>query len=304
MEFSANVKNLAKIFFRDLILIAFIVFILFLGSQTVGLSQQGFDFSSSVINTALTQFFFYTGPAAGYLIGILVISIALLILSLVKDNPYGTSIAFNSPGEEPAIPGKFFKSPAKLGLVCLGIFTIFGLYAAINHQTYIGVGTLQHQFSFVSNLLYSSLLVPPAENLGAAFFYAFGVLIFIICALIWKWQKATYNTITIIYAVLSFGVFGWLNHLARYGGSDIAVFSVIVFWAVGGLLTVSSGSFIPFWILHLINNLFFSLGSKFSNDAIMYGVIAFEIILIAGFLFFYFGRKPKPSPIYGEIKTP
>lgn len=276
---------------RTLLLGAFLILFMVAGSQTIGLSRKGFDFN--VTNLALSRFFFYIAPAISYLIGIIILFIVELIITK-GDSSYGNSLAFNSPGESPSLEVDLFKGGFKVFLFSLILFSALGLYGAINHQTFTGVGTLENQFSPTDELLYSSLLIPAAENLGSAFIIAF--LIFGIRWLARKneWDSGSFKILAWVSIPFVTAVYGVLNHLLRYSSSDVALMSVFIFWFVGGLLTITTGSFYSFWVLHICNNLFFSLGGLFASDNIIIGTVVVEIMLIALFLYlFVFRRKSK-----------
>ena len=48
-------------------------------------------------------------------------------------------------------------------------------------------------------------------------------------------------------------------HRIVYANSEIAFFATLVFGFVGSIITILSGTFIPFWIWHVFNNLYAGL---------------------------------------------
>lgn len=270
-------------------LAAILIFIMVLVSETIGLGRTGFD-SKEI----LTQFFFYAGPGIGFLFGVILL-FALEIAIKEKDSQYGDSVLFADTGKFPAAPLTFLKSQWQVLILSIIVFSLFGLFVAVTQTTFTGVGQLKQQFTTLDNILYSSTLIPAAENLGGAFLAA--MIIF----LVRKWARRSNLSKEAFVAILYFliplgmGVYGLFNHLLRYSSSDTALTTVFIFWAVGGLLTVMSGSFIPFWIAHVSNNLFIGIQSSFSNDGIIAGVVITEIFLIAFyyFVFVYKGAKKK-----------
>ena len=88
-------------------------------------------------------------------------------------------------------------------------------------------------------------------------------------------------------------MFGIVNHLIRYGDSQIALTTVAVFWGLGSLLTLISGSVIPFLIMHDTNNFFFKLKVLFSSDIILYSTIFILIILSIAWIYLFLIRKKK-----------
>lgn len=272
-----------------------LLFLMILSSQTLGLSKAGFDFTLS--NLALQQFFFYTGPAVGYLVGILIL---FFVAHFMFKEGFGRSVLFNSPGESPALPTSIFKNSFRLFFISFIIFSGLGLYSSYTHQSIVftGVGTLQHQFSATDNLIYSALIIPAAENLGAAFLIASLVFLLLYLSKKYSWGKESFTVLSWILIPLATSVFGFLNHLLRYSSSEVALTSVVIFWFIGGLLTVISGSYIPFWCLHICNNLFFSLSTQFSNENVLLWTIGLEIVLIVLFVvFFIINKKPKEDTL-------
>jgi hypothetical protein len=291
MELSYKAKYILKTFLLAAILIAIMVGV----SQTLGLSRSGFSFTE-VLNEALTQFYFYIGPGDGYLLGILILTAATIFM-YKDDDKYGLSLLFNTPGEAPSIKQKFLKSSIKILWLSIIIFTAFGLYGAITKQTFFDVGVLKQQFTFTDNLIYSSALVPISENLQPAFFTALYIFILLYLAHKKDWKPSTFWVLVWVGVPIIFGMSGYLNHLLRYADSDVSLRVVLSFWVAGGIITVLFGSFIPFWINHLENNLFYSLSQHFSNDVILLYTVGFEILLIIGFVYIYLIKKKSSNSI-------
>jgi len=265
-----------------------LLFIMLSLSQTIGLGRTGFD-STNV----LQQFFFYTGPAVGFLLGILLFFIAELYISK-GDNLYGDSVSFASPGESPAPTKLVPRGQFRLFLLSVIIFFIFGLYLVYTKQTFADVATLgKQQFTVLDSIIFSSALVPAAENLGAAFVWALSLFFIRSLCRRKNLSKNSFMIIAVFFAPVIFGLFGLFNHLLRYGNSDVALLYVIMFWAIGGIITVLSGSFIPFWILHLSNNLFVDLSKYYTNDIILVFTIASIIGIIIIYALLYLRRNKK-----------
>lgn len=277
-----------------LVLSAVLLIILILIPQFIGLGKSGFYYSSSTetgtvdFNFILFQYLFYAGPGIGFLLGLLVI-FAIEIIIRKGDNKYGNGIGFHSPEI------KYFQGWSgmiKLIFLSLIIFGILGLYTAYTHNTFTGIATLKHQFTFFDNILFSAALVPAAENLGAAFFFGFLVLFLRFFARKVNMSKEGFYVLFVLLAIVAFLTYGYVNHQLRYGFNEVALITVIFFWGLGGLLTAVSGSFIPFWIMHIINNLFYELGNKYSGDIfITYAIGA--IIGVAILYVLLFVRRKK-----------
>jgi hypothetical protein len=279
-------NNDSKNIVQTLVLAGIIIFILLLVPEFIGLGKSGFSFvvgSGDItgINFLLFQFLFYSGPGVGFLLGILIFFIVELVIKK-DDYKFGSSLSFNSPGETPAPATKYFsgwKGMIKLTLLSIIIFSLLGLYTVFTGNSFTGVGNLQHQFTIFDNLLYSAALVAVSENLGAAFFWAM-ILVFIRAfARNVKMNKDGFIIFSVIMCILAYLTYGFVLHQLRYQGSEVALISVLIFWAVGGLITILSGSFIPFWIMHIANNLFYDLSKYYSSDIIFIWTIGSIIFL-------------------------
>ena len=271
---------------RVLILSGILLFLGFLLSQTVGLGAGGFD-----SETVLKQFNFYT-VGIGFMLVILIFY--FLMMFWRGDDRYGGSIFYANQGESPSIP--FFKkfSSFQLFLLSLIIFSIFGSIAVYtNMETFTGFRVLEHQFTPIGELTFSSLLIPISENLGSAALIAVLVFLIVFIANRQDWSRATYNILIYLSIPLLVGIYGYTNHLLRYGGSDISTMVVFLFWAIGGLITVLTGSFIPFWIMHFANNFFFDIKTFLASETILTFVIISIVILTALYLYLYVFRKKK-----------
>lgn len=272
-------------------LLAVLIFISLYVSQTIGLFRTGFE-SQEV----LTQWFFYVGPAG---IGLLLIVILFFAETMINkgDTMYGNSVAFDSPEEAPAILGKSWRNHFKLFLACLILFSIVMLFATTRYNTYFtGVGTLKaQQFQVLDSVLFSAALVPIAENAGVAALLAIFLFYLRARARRSNMSSLNYKGLAILGAVVIFFVYGLFNHWLRYSNVEISLYYVMFFWVIGGLLTILSGSFIPFWVLHLTNNLFFDLNKTFSNEAIYLYTIGSLIVLSIIFAILFLRKKEAPT---------
>lgn len=266
---------------------ASLLFILIAIPQTVGLGATGFE--SDIV---LQQFFFYVAPGIGFLIGIILLFIVETLI-IKGDKKYGDSLAFNSPGELVPIKFRFLRNPFQLILLSIIIFSVLGLVNVFTEQrTFTGVGVLEQQFSQTESLLFSTALIPVSENLGAAFFLAFTIFLLRVAARKYTWSKQNFVILSVFMGTIVVGIYGLINHLLRYGDSEISLLKVFGFWSAGGFLSVLSGSFIPFWIMHADNNVFFDFARSFSSDSILIWAVIFIVVLAAIYLAIYgFGRK-------------
>ena len=266
-----------------LLLLGFVVFITFFLSNFIGLSRAGFE-SAEVINLQT----FYIIAVAYALIVLFFYFYSVFVTKF--DIVYGYSVGFNNQGEFPHL--KLFKRFTTIQLTFF-FFIIFLIFNIINinffgSQSYTGVGLLEtQQFTETDSLVYSTLLIPGAENLGAAALIATILVIFGLFARKYKLSRFNFRVFLIILIILLVGLYGLGNHLIRYGGSEISQTKVFFFWAIGGLITFVTGSFIPFWILHTLNNFFIDIGRFFSNDSItiMFMIITIGLMTLYGFMY-------------------
>jgi len=274
-----------KALVRGGILAAVIIFVMVLVSQTIGLGRTGFDTRSY-----LEQFWFYVGPGLGFLFGIFILYVCELAIK-EDDKKYGDSLCFNSPGRVPAAPLGIFKDWRKLVLLSLIVFSVLGVYAAFTNTTFTGIGNVEQQFTVVDSLIFKGALIPPAEKLGAAFAFAFVLFLWRYACREFNWPRGLFIAVSILLALMVFASFGYLNHIMRYETVEIALFTVLLFWTVGGLLTALSGSFIPFWIMHIANNLFFELGKHYTNQIVAVWTGGFVILLGLTYILLFVRRK-------------
>jgi hypothetical protein len=248
-------------------------------SGFIGFGAQGFDISG-----VLQQFTVYVAFGIGSLFGVLLLEV---YFRTVKDESLTTF--FNSPRF------KFLKNPLQLMILSLILFSILGLVATFYHQTFLGVGTLQEQFTRVDGIVYNWTLVVTSENLGAALFAGLGVLFLYLAKKKWNWQGNNFKYLSIMWVVLSFIFYGFILHQLRYSGSEPDLLKVLVFWGMGGILTAVTGSVIPFLIAHGMNNTFVELAPKTANEAsFIIPVVIFIIVMVVIYALLFIRRK-KPK---------
>ena len=266
-------------------------------SNFIGLSQKGFDTAEIL------------GLQTFYLIGIIYAVILIAghfyeVASKKGDSKYGTSIAFSSQGDSPHLSVfKRFTVP-QFALLCVIFFialALLNLYLPNSQKSYTGLNLLQvQQFSPVASVVYSTSLIPAAENLGAAALAVLLVITIGVLARKYNWSSSLHKFSLAISIILGYMFFAVGNHFLRYSGSDVSLITVAAFWAVGGLITYLTGSFIPFWIMHIFNNLSLDIFRFFSSDMIQ--ITAFGIVLALSFLYLFIyknrllGVKPSQIP--------
>lgn len=268
-------------------LILFLILVVYQGPKLVGFVGGAFD-----ENAFLQQFNTYSNFAIYSIIGIVIILILMYAIKY-KDERYGDSISFNSLGEYPAI--SFFRrfSVLQLTFLSLIIFLSIGLFVfLIKQQSFTGTGipVLQQQVTPFSSLLFSSFLVPIAENLDAQLIIAFFIFILALYARKYNIDRGSYTGYYYLILIAGISLFGVANHLLRYSGSELSLLTVALFWGIIGLLTALTGSIIPGLIFHFVNNLLYDLNKYFSAD---FATLTIGITLFLFIVFYLFTYRNK-----------
>jgi len=263
---------------RFLVLSAILIIIMVTVPKTIGLSREGFD-----VAEVLRQYFFYAVTGIASMLG-------LFFLFFYEnkegedDDDYGSGLCYSSPGEKPAI--SFFKSftSFQIFLASFILFCTIGLFTYLTKQaSFTGLATLAMQFTEIDSLLFSSFLIPVAENLDLAFVIAISIFGLRYYARKYDWQPITFQGFSYIIIIFG-GLFGLANHLLRYSGSDVAKVTVIIFWMLGTALTLFTGSFLPFLCMHFANNFFFDLGRFLSSEVML--IYSGAALILLGILYF------------------
>ncbi len=245
--------------FKNLSLIVMLVAMMYIVPKIIGLSREGFDVAEVLIQYNTYMSF---GLAAA------VILIILAVLQFIrKDKTYGSSIFMANQGNFPSF--SFWKRYSSFQLYWLSLifFSILGLLSfSIKQQSFTGVGLLKQQFTIVDSIIFSSALVPIAENLDAIALLALSYFGLQLLAKKIKMSKADFRGFAFALS-LTVGIYGIANHLLRYG-SEVALSIVGIFWTVGSFITIAIGNFVVFLNMHFVNNVLFDLARYFAADAI------------------------------------
>lgn len=265
-------SQIGAFFFQAL----WVVVLMLIVPLLIGFGFSGFD-TQAVFNI-------YSLYAAFGIAGLIAVLLAMGVeyYNTKGDEKYGNSVLFASPGENPAFSGfKYFKE-RRLGLLLLSLFlfSLFGLFLGLQGQSFTGEVLVQQQFTPVGDLLFRLFLVPIAENSMFAGILALTIVLIRIAARRYNWEKSIFVFASAIIIPIVAGIIGVINHQLRYGSSDLSTVVVFLFWTVGGILTLLSGSFVPFVALHAGNNFFYDLQRLFSSDRIL--IVTSIVIIILG----------------------
>lgn len=222
--------------------------------------------------------------------GIFCILIFYFILLLMEDDEYGDSVLFNSVGDFPSFKIPFVPNGWALGLLSIIVFTIIGLLTTLNQQSYVSFSDTpftQEAFSPVQSIVFTSLLVPGSENAVAGGLIAIAIAFAYMFARRQDWSSINYRLVIGLISVIIPTAYSVALHYTRYSGSDVALISVAIFWALGGLVTFLTGSFIPFWIWHIENNIFYAIQSQFAGDTIYYVMGTFLGVSIIAYIILF-----------------
>ena len=283
LNISKKKNKTVSILIFGLILLTIMTF----GSTFLGFGKGGFE-----ITDVFKQFSFYFQFGVGSLMIILIIT-ALEFFINKNDAKYGEGDGFYTPNQYPHWKSTFFDNPFRVILAFSIIFSIMGVFSGVTSQTYFGVGSMGQQFTKLDGFLFNLFLVVPSENLGVA------ALLAVVLFFTRYWARksnidaSNFKIYAWIFGVLSFSVYGVTYHLLRYSNTDLAISNVLVVWTIGGILTMLSGSAIPFLILHAVNNGFYELGRSFSKDAVIIDLYLFIAVMIGLYLYYYVFRRPK-----------
>lgn len=218
---------------------------------------------------------------------IVIWAVFLTFILLKNNNRYGDNMGFFG-GEKPAIP--FFRrfSAVQLTLISLIFFGILFLIAnSFELGGFTGLRVLPQQFTPTQSLLFSTLLIPAPENLllGAIIsLFALGLTLF---AMKIKMPPKEYATYLFIGLFVLGATFGIIWHRTAYPTSDISSVVIGLFWGLGAVICVGVGSFIPFWVMHSLNNFFIDFSRLYTSDLLLYfmGFVILGLVILYGYIY-------------------
>lgn len=202
---------------------------------------------------------------------------------------------------EYSIYPNFFKRGFLLLIISLILFGILSFVGAVFAQSAVGniiyplsPVTFQQQVAPYAET-YFSFYNAPAENAFLYIILAFIVTIeLFIARKIQISRKITYFIMILPNAI--FAGFIWLKiHALVTGGDQVQTLAHYFFGFNGALMTMLTGSIIPFDVYHIFNNLFNNIKGNFGNEAllILSGMLFGVIVLLFFIWFFYFRSDSK-----------
>jgi len=205
------------------------------------------------------------------------------------DNKYGDSFGFFNIGEKV----KFFKrfTATQLTLYSLiGFPILFLISRSLNVGGFTGSFVLPQQFSPGESLVFSSLLIPIAEEYMSIFVTGILVLALIFIAIRFKMSKDDFNTWYFGLIPILIGFFAIIWHGSAYPGSDVGLTIVFIFWWVKTIILLATGLILVAIIMHIGNNFFLDFGRLFSNNVVFGFTIGIILLLVLIASVVYKGR--------------
>lgn len=203
-----------------------------------------------------------------------------------KDDKYGNNIGIYNK-EETIF--KKFTYPQLTFLSSIFFVGIFILLKATNvlKQGFFGLRVVSQQFSSVDSIIVSSFHIPIPENFMAGFTIGLISLAITFISIKYNVKPANHKIYKSTAVILGLSLFGFLWHQTVYGSSSIASSVVAVFWGLGALISLATGFFVPFLILHITNNFFIDFGRLYSSDFVFGFTIVSLLVLIIFYGFIY-----------------
>jgi len=286
-------KKDVRLLFKNFAMLAILSAVMYIIPKVIGLSREGFD-----VTEVLSQYNTYVGFGMAAVVILAILAILQFIITK-DDDKYGNSIFMSNTGEYPSF--KFWKrfSSMQLYWLSLVVFSILGLISFSLKQTqFTGVGVLKQQFTVIDSIVFSSALVPIAENLDAIALLA--LAFFGLQFIARKYNTSSSDIVGFAFALsILIGIYGVANHLLRYVGQELNLMIVGIFWTVGSFITISIGNFIPFLNMHFVNNVLFDLARYFAADSIKIYFAAMIITVIIGYMWYY--GQVKKQKMFGLL---
>ena len=229
-------------------------------------------------------------------------AVFIAFIFIRKNNKYGDSIGFFGIGKKPAL--SFFKRFSGFQLTLLSLITFFSIFLMANvlkTGSFTSLQVLPQQFSPTQSLLFSTLLIPVSENLLIGAIIALTLLGITLLAMKYKISESEYTSYIYIALFIIGGTFGVLWHLTAYPSSDLAKYVILMFWGIGAVISVATGLFMVFLIMHMANNFAIDFSRLYSSDTLLIVAVSVIIGLIVLYGWLYrnnlWGQGAKSKPV-------
>jgi len=164
------------------------------------------------------------------------------------------------------------------------LFSLIGISAVLTNTVFVAIpGTTEFQVQPTGELILATEPAASAETL----------LFVCLISIMWGYgnyyikQKRMDSSTRYLLAIgiVLITILAWVAlHFARYGSAETDLAGVAIFAAGGALVTLLSGSIIPWYVWHFLNNLFVKANSMFSNE----GIIATTFIVLTIYYSIFF----------------
>jgi len=203
-----------------------------------------------------------------------------------QDDKYGNNIGIYNK-EETSFKNYTYPQITFLSVIFfMGMFTMLR-FTDLLKNGFFGLKILPMQFQPLDSLLVNTAQIPVAENFMAGFTIGLICLLITFFSIKYNVSKENHRILKYFIVVIGLAIFGILWHLTVYKGSDIKILVVGIFWGLGALISLLTGFFIPFVVLHATNNFFIDFGRLYSSDFVFGFTIFVLISLIALYGFIY-----------------
>lgn len=265
-----------------LMLMTFLIGLSYLLTYTIVLGNQGLQDSGAKDQLAIYSDLMYFGFAA------LVVYLANYFWK--GNDKYGDNIGIYNKNET------IMKNYTYPQITFLSILGFGVMFLALNLFQLLGKGFFglkvlptTQAFSPLDSLIVSTLQIPIAENFMAVFAIGVIALIVTIISVTFDIPPEQHKIYKYAAIIIGLGILGAVWHASVYGGSDITLGVVALFWSIGAMLSLSTGSFIPFVVMHASNNFTIDFTRLYSSDLLLGLSVAF--LICVGALYFWIYRK-------------
>jgi hypothetical protein len=173
---------------------------------------------------------------------------------------------------------KWSLNPLRVLIVSILLFGIFGIFLVANPQIAVA-GIPEQQITTISEVSFGALIPAITENGSLLFIFMFLMGISAYVSSKSKWGKTGFFIFGFFICILM-GIIWMGFHLIVYGNSDANLFSTFLFGFLGSLITLLTGTWIPWTIWHIMNNAFLILRKMISLKEDIYAITIISLILL------------------------
>ena len=228
-----------------------------------------------------------------------------------QSKPDALSVAYLHDPEQDgllynAFEGLMKKNPMRWSSSILRVFIIstlffgtLGLIQAITNFSFVGIPQMPFQVTPFGEVFFSA--EPPAFAETTMMLFVFSLIMGLNAWISSKFRlgKIGYFSMGVVACLIVGGL--WTGfHSIVYGSSESALWATFIFGTGGALLTLLSGSFIPWYAWHFWNNIFVKLSGMFelvSEDLVFISIIVLVFLFIiyasAEYLIWKYKKKTK-----------